>query len=118
MNFLVESGRTFTCKRHPSARAGWSCQGCRADLCPDCTATRKVGVTSATMYVCCLCGDLAYAITQHRSATPFSVRILQAPRYPLTTSGLIALVALGGFIALLSYRGFFPILSLIVALIS
>ena len=54
-----------TCRRHPSARAGWSCAGCEAPLCPECVEARRFH--SLDLLVCRLCGDRAETLFVHRS---------------------------------------------------
>src|SRR5690349_15485328 len=81
------------CRRHPGFSAAFGCLHCEAHLCPRCAAPRKAGYTD---YIeCCLCGGPAEPLLVPRSVEPYARRILRAPRYPLTRSGLIAVFMAG-----------------------
>jgi hypothetical protein len=98
-----------SCDRHPRARAGWECRDCKANLCPDCAATRNAG-TSSTYVVCVACGGAATRLMARRSQLrPFTQRLREAPAFPANSSVFVALVALAAFRTFLSYRGFAPV---------
>lgn len=88
--------QTRYCRRHPRAKAGWHCSTCATDLCPDCVATHELGHRQAPMDLCCQCRRGVAPLTIHRSQQiPFWQRLLDAPKYPLCTVGLLSLVGLG-----------------------
>jgi hypothetical protein len=94
------------CRKHPRVKAGWNCATCAADLCPECVATQSVGHRQAPVDVCCQCRRGVKPLTIHRAELiPFWQRVLDAPRFPLNSIGLISLVVLGFVFALTSYVG-------------
>jgi len=99
-------GKRPACKRHPGARAGWACDACTSLLCADCTAEQRTGI--AVLNVCCLCGSIARRLTLRRSEMmPFFDRLLGAPKFPLTSSGLTAMAVVAGVFTLNSYGSAF-----------
>ena len=105
--------QTRYCRRHPRAKAGWHCSTCAADLCPDCVATHELGHRQAPMDVCCQCRRGVAPLTIHRSQQiPFWQRLLDAPKYPLCTVGLLSLVGLGLVRALTSSVGFMSMMAM------
>jgi hypothetical protein len=98
--------RTPHCETHPTALAGWRCPA-HGDLCPDCAAERKAGLSS--IVVCAHCGALAPIITVPRASASFASRLPGALAYPLSFHGLTALVGLGlvmGFMPRFTLMGF------------
>lgn len=94
------------CSHHPRVKAGWSCSACKTDLCPDCVATEALGHRQAPVDVCCRCRRGVVALSTHRAeALPFAQRLLDAPGFPLGSTGILSLVVLGGIRALTSYVG-------------
>lgn len=94
------------CSRHPREPAGWSCAGCRADLCADCVAKQPGGPKGTQIAVCCACGRMATLLTVHRrAAQPFTRRLGLAFDFPLGATGIIALAFVGFVRALTSYAG-------------
>lgn len=95
-----------SCKRH-RAKAGWRCQGCRALLCPDCVATKRVQVVT-DLDVCLECGELAEPLTRHRrEESSFTARLPGALIWPLSKAGLVSLGGIALLRALVSYLGTF-----------
>jgi hypothetical protein len=102
------------CSKHPRERAGWHCDGCQTDLCPDCVTGSTSGTVSFVS--CCSCAGQVQQLMVHRSSAPFSSRVLSVWRYPLNPSGLIAVAGLGfvlylvpkfGCIGVLLFAGIF-----------
>jgi hypothetical protein len=87
-----------SCQYHPRAAAGWFCPACDAKLCPDCAVAEPVASTE--LLSCARCGGAVEEWKVHRSHAPFSRRLLGAWKYPLKTSGLMALLAVGAVVAL------------------
>jgi hypothetical protein len=101
------------CRRHPRARAGWYCSTCTATLCPDCVATQALGHRQAPVDVCCQCRRGVVPLTVHRAElVPFWQRVLDAPKYPLGTVGLLSLASLGFVRALTSSLGIMSMLTM------
>ena len=80
------------CETHPTALAAWRCPR-HGDLCPDCAAERKAGLSS--LVVCARCGALATVITVPRTSVSFASRIVGALAYPLSLHGIAAMAGLG-----------------------
>ncbi|MBI5478352.1 MAG: hypothetical protein HY906_05815, partial [Deltaproteobacteria bacterium] len=80
------------CETHPAAVAAWRCPR-HGDLCPDCAAERRAGVTS--LVVCVHCGALAPPITVPRESLSFAARLPAALAYPLSRHGFLAMAGLG-----------------------
>jgi hypothetical protein len=105
--------QTRYCRKHPRVKAGWYCNTCSADLCPDCVATHALGHRQAPMEVCCQCRRAVKPLTVHRAdLVRFWHRVLDAPKYPLGTVGLVSLAGLGFVRALTSYVGFMSMLTM------
>jgi hypothetical protein len=90
--------------------AAWRCPK-HGDLCPDCAAERKAGLSS--LVVCARCGALAPVITAPRVSLPFASRLLGALAYPLSKHGLLAMAGLG---LVMAFMPRFTILGLIFSL--
>jgi hypothetical protein len=97
----LEETTLARCQRHPEATAGWSCDNCRAALCPDCVAVRRA---LSTEYLSCgLCNGRAVPLLVHRARTPLVTRLRQAWRYPFNASGMQVLIPLSALLALLRW---------------
>ena len=94
------------CRQHPLEPAGWSCAGCRADLCADCVAKQIGGPKGRQIPICCACGRGVVPIMVHRrDAQPFARRLWRAFDFPLGSTGIISLFFVGFVRALTSYAG-------------
>ncbi len=103
--------RPAHCKHHPSANAGWRCDGCGAPLCPECVEARRM--QTVDLLFCRECGGQAEPLVLHRSEqASFADRLGQVWRYPFTKQGLMVAAGLG---AALAIAGFITQVSLIVA---
>lgn len=96
------------CTKHPKERAGWHCDGCQTDLCPDCVAGSTSG--TVTFVSCCVCGGQVRQLTVHRGSAPFATRVLSVWRYPFNPNGLIAVAGLGLVLSVVPALGCFGIL--------
>ncbi|HYO59455.1 hypothetical protein [Archangium sp.] len=103
--------RLARCKRHPSATAGWRCDGCGAALCPECVEARRM--QTVDLLFCRECGGRAETLVVHRSEqSSFADRLGQVWRYPFNKHGLMVAAGLGALLALV---GFMTQVTLIVA---
>ncbi|WP_375766451.1 hypothetical protein NR798_32835 [Archangium gephyra] len=103
--------RLARCKRHPSATAGWRCDGCGAPLCPECVEARRM--QTVDLLFCRECGGQAETLVLHRSEqASFPDRLGQVWRYPFTRQGLMVAAGLGAAMAI---AGFMTQVTLIVA---
>ncbi len=91
------------CKAHPKSSAGWRCDWCHAELCPDCTARQTSG--AAIYDVCCLCGGPARELRRPRAAISFFKRLKGVYSFPLCATGIFSMVAAGVVLYLLSFLG-------------
>ena len=101
----AKPSRAPHCERHPTALAAWRCPS-HGDLCPDCAAERKAGLSS--LVVCAHCGALAPVITIPRDSVSFASRLPGALAYPLSAHGLLAMAGLGlvtGFLPRFTFLG-------------
>lgn len=80
------------CETHPATLAAWRCPQ-HGDLCPDCAAERKTGLSS--LVVCVHCGALAPVITAPRARVSFASRLPGALAYPASWHGLAVMAGLG-----------------------
>ncbi|MFY0569315.1 B-box zinc finger protein [Archangium lansingense] len=103
--------RLARCKRHPSAPAGWRCDGCEALLCPECVEARRM--QTVDLLFCRECGGQAETLIVHRSElATFADRLTQVWRYPFSKQGLMVAAGLG---AVMAFVGFMTQVTLIVA---
>ena len=90
------------CKRHPSATAGWRCDGCGAPLCPECVEARRM--QTVDLLFCRECGGRADTLLIHRSEQArFTGRLGQVWRYPFTKQGLMVAAGLGAVMAFVAF---------------
>lgn len=102
--------RSF-CRHHRQALAGWSCETCRAKLCPQCVAEKMV--EKVTVEVCASCGEGVTRLLEHRAETiPYAQRLRSVWRYPLSFGGYVAM----GGVGLLCAVGIFDFRFLIVGM--
>ncbi|MBX7101168.1 MAG: B-box zinc finger protein [Myxococcaceae bacterium] len=95
---------SFTaCSVHPRARAGWACATCERQLCPDCVATKKSGWTD--VLYCVPCGGTPKRLLKRRDAVPLRKRVPGAFGFPLTSHGLLTMVAGGVVLWVLGFLG-------------
>lgn len=94
--------RHARCKRHPSATAGWRCDGCGAPLCPECVEARRM--QTVDLLFCRECGGRADTLLIHRSEqASFTERLGQVWRYPFTKQGLMVAAGLGAVMAFVAF---------------
>src|SRR5688572_1315496 len=91
------------CTHHPAAHAGWRCEGCKANLCPDCVSGSRPGIGVDLIASCCKCGAHTPKLTYHRSKLSYGERLLGIWRYPFSKVGLISMAALGIAFYVLGY---------------
>lgn len=98
MSSIAEVYGPTGCSRHGNKPAGWVCTGCKRNLCADCVAELPTpGVNR--LAVCTTCGAATEPLVIWRArAMPFWQRLLAAPQYPLTRSGLMSMIALAAFL--------------------
>lgn len=98
------------CKCHPSAPAGWRCDGCGAALCPECVEAKRM--QTVDLLVCRVCGGRAETLIVHRSEqASYADRLGQVWRYPFTRQGLMVAA---GLAAMMVFVGFMTNVTLIV----
>lgn len=103
--------RLSRCERHPSATAGWRCDGCGAPLCPECVEARRM--RTVDLLFCRACGGQAETLLIHRSEqAAFADRLGEVWRYPFSRQGLMVTAGLG---AAMAFIGFMTQVTLIVA---
>jgi hypothetical protein len=95
------SERLRTCALHPKAPAGWSCEVCLNDRCPDCVSSQKAG--HGEVVVCTTCGTITQPIRKHRSAKPYVRWIGGAWHYPLDKHVWLVWVSTGVFTGLCGF---------------
>ncbi len=94
--------RPARCKHHPSAHAGWRCDGCGAPLCPECVEARRM--QTVDLLFCRECGGRAETLVLHRSEqASFADRLGQVWRYPFTKQGLMVAAGLGAAMFVASF---------------
>jgi len=94
--------RLARCKHHPSAKAGWRCDGCEAPLCPECVEARRM--QTVDLLFCRQCGGRAETLVLHLSEqASFAARLGQVWRYPFTQQGLMVAAGLGAVLAIASF---------------
>lgn len=87
------------CRHHREALAGWSCSICRAKLCPDCVAEKRIDALCVD--VCATCGDRVAIIVEHRADTsPYEERLRTIWRYPLSFGGIVGMCGTGVLFAI------------------
>lgn len=79
------------CSKHPPQRAGWHCDACDADLCPDCAGIRGDGQIEG----CLTCGGAVRKLLVSRGTLqPFSLeQLISALGWPFTRAGMLAIFA-------------------------
>lgn len=93
------------CTRHPGVEAGWRCEQCPAELCPQCTGWREAG--KGRLELCLRCGSLAQVLRERRAVlSPFGARsIAEAIRWPFSKDGVASAFACALVLWLLSKGG-------------
>ena len=57
------------CSKHAGKRAGWRCESCQQNLCPDCAA--HSGLTNTSAVLCVHCGGLAQRLMVAKPRRPY-----------------------------------------------
>ncbi len=83
------------CSTHPRTLAGWRCDGCARELCPDCAVAQRAGTD--WLAACGTCGGLARPLRLSRRRVPLASRLGERLAVPLRRGnlGLLAGLALG-----------------------
>lgn len=90
------------CRRHPSATAGWHCEGCDAALCPDCVRAQRMHTVD--LLSCRECGGQAEPIRVHRSEqASLAERLGNVWRYPFNPTGVALVLGLGTVLMVLDF---------------
>lgn len=91
------------CRTHPSALAGWFCEGCNSSLCPRCVAEESFSITRVE--TCCRCGERAVPLKLHRSHRSYASRLGDSWRFLAKASTWVSIVALGAFSTVVLWVG-------------